>query len=48
MKEGCTPEDWQSSLLVPVYRGKGDPFTYDSYKVIKLLEDTIYSRWQRF
>ena len=24
VKEGCIPEDWKSSLLVPVYEGKGE------------------------
>ena len=25
VKEGCIPDDWRKSILVPVYRGKGDP-----------------------
>ena len=25
VKEGCIPDDWRKSILVPVYKGKGDP-----------------------
>ena len=25
VKEGCNPDDWRKSILVPAYRGKGDP-----------------------
>ena len=25
VKEGCIPEDWKSSVVLPVYKGKGDP-----------------------
>ena len=24
VKEGCIPEDWKSSVVLPVYKGKGD------------------------
>jgi len=24
VKEGCIPEDWKSSVVLPVYEGKGD------------------------
>ena len=27
VKEGCIPDDWRKSILVPVYKGKGDPHT---------------------
>jgi len=30
-KEGCIPEDWKSSVVLPVYRGKGDPVECGSY-----------------
>jgi len=23
VKEGCIPEDWKSSVVLPVYKGKG-------------------------
>ena len=33
------PEDWRRSILVPVYKGKGDPLDCGSYiRAIKLLE----------
>ena len=43
MKEGCIPEDqkFQSSLLVPVYKSKGDPFIYILYREIILLQYAI-------
>ena len=25
VKEGCIPDDWRNSILVSVYKGKGDP-----------------------
>ena len=25
VKEGSTPEDWKSSVVLPIYKGKGDP-----------------------
>ena len=25
VKKGCIPDDWRKSILVPVYKGKGDP-----------------------
>ena len=36
-KEGCIPDDWKMSILVPVYKGKGDPLVCGSYRAIKLL-----------
>jgi len=24
-KEDCIPEDWKSSVILPIYKGKGDP-----------------------
>jgi len=38
VKEGCLPEDWKSSVVLPVYKGKGDPMQCGSYRGIKLLE----------
>jgi len=32
------PEDWKNSILVPLYKGKGDPKECGSYRGIKLLE----------
>ena len=37
VKEGCIPDDWRKSILVPVYKGKDDPLVCGSYRAIKLL-----------
>ncbi|CAK9296895.1 unnamed protein product [Gordionus sp. m RMFG-2023] len=39
--EGTIPEDWQRSIIIPVYKGKGDPLDCGSYRAIKLLEHAI-------
>ena len=41
VKEGCIPDDWRKSTLVPVYKGKGDPLVCGSYRAIKLLEQAM-------
>jgi len=41
VKEGCIPEDWQSSVVLPIYKGKGDPIDCESYKGFKLLEHAM-------
>ena len=41
VKEGCIPDDWSKSILVPVYKGKGDPLVCWSYRAIKLLEQPM-------
>ena len=38
VKEDCIPDDWRKSILVPVYKGKGDPLVCGSHRAIKLLE----------
>jgi len=38
VKEGCIAEDWKSSVILPIYKGKGDPMECGSYRGIKLLE----------
>jgi len=35
------PDDWKSSILLPVFQGKGDPMECGSYRVIKLLEHAM-------
>ena len=32
------PKEWELSTLIPIYKGKGDPMEYGSYRAIKLLE----------
>jgi len=29
VKKGCIPEDWKSSVVLPIYKGKGDPRSVD-------------------
>ena len=41
VKEGCIPDDWRKSILVPVYKGKGDPLVCGAYRAIKLLEQPM-------
>ena len=41
VKEGYIPYDWRKSILVPVYKGKGDPLVCVSYRAIKLLEQRM-------
>ena len=41
VKEGCIPEDWKSSVILPIYKGKGDPMERGSYRGIKLLEHAM-------
>jgi hypothetical protein len=35
------PEDWTKSILLPIYKGKGDPLECGSYRAIKLLEHSM-------
>ena len=41
VKEGCIPDDWRKSILVSVYKGKGDSLVCGSYRAIKLLEQPM-------
>ena len=41
VRERRIPEDWQRSILVPIYKGKGDPLECGSYRAIKLLEHVM-------
>jgi len=40
-KEGCIPEDWKSSVVLPIYKGKGNPMECGSYRGNKLLEHAM-------
>jgi len=35
------PDDWKSSILLPVFKWKGDPMECGSYRVINLLEHAM-------
>ena len=39
--QGRIPDDWKSSMLLPVFKGKGDPMECGSYRAIKLLEHAM-------
>jgi len=41
VKEGCIPEDWKASVVLPIYEGKGDPMECGCYRGIKLLEHAM-------
>jgi len=41
VKEGCIPEDWKSSAVLPIYKGKGSPRECGSYRGIKVLEHAM-------
>ena len=41
VKVDCIPEDWKSSVVLPIYKGKGDPTECGSYREIKLLEHAM-------
>jgi len=41
VKEDCIPEDWKSSMVLPIYKGKGAPMECGSYRGIKLLEHAM-------
>jgi len=41
VKEGCIPEDWKASVVLPIYKGKGDLMECGSYRWIKLLEHAM-------
>jgi len=40
-EEGRMPEDWRVGIIIPVYKGKGDPQECSSYRPIKLLEHAM-------
>jgi len=39
--QGRIPDDWQSSILVSVFKEKGDPMECGSYRAVKLLEHAM-------
>jgi len=39
--QGRIPDDWRSSILLPVFKGKGDPMECGSYRAIELLEHAM-------
>jgi len=41
VKEGCIPEDWKSTVVLPISKGKGVPTECGSYRGIKSLEHSM-------
>ena len=41
VKDGVVPEDWKRSLMVSVYKGKGDALECGSYRGIKLMDHVL-------
>jgi len=41
VKEGCIPEDWKSSVALPIYKKKSDQMECQSYGGIKLLQYAV-------
>jgi len=41
VKEDSIPEDWKSTVVLPVYKKKADPIKCRSYRGIKLLEHAM-------
>jgi len=41
VNDGCTPEDWISSVVLPIYKSKGDSMECSSYRWKKLPEYVI-------
>ena len=39
--QGRIPDDWKSSILLLVFKGKGDPMECESYRAIQLLEHAM-------
>jgi len=39
--QGRIPDNWKSSILLPVFKGKGDPMECGPYRAIKLLEHAM-------
>jgi len=39
--QGRIPDDWKSSILLLVFKGKGDPMECGSYRAIKLLKHAM-------
>ena len=36
-----TPDEWKTSVIVPIFKGKGDVMSCESYRGVKLLEHVI-------
>ena len=41
ISEGCIPTDWQESVIVNLYKGKGDALNRGNYRGLKLIEQVM-------
>ena len=41
LDEKGIPDEWQTSVLVPIFKGKGDVRSCNTYKGVKLLEHAM-------
>ena len=35
VREGTIPREWELSTLIPIFKGKGDPMEYGSYRAVE-------------
>ena len=35
------PDEWKTSVIAPIFEGKGDVMSCESYRVVKLLEHAM-------
>jgi len=45
VKEGCIPEDWKLSMVLPIYKGKGDPMEYGSDSELTIEDERLTRAW---
>jgi len=48
VKDGSIPEDWKSSVILPIYKGKGDPMECGSYRRDQIVGTCYESRRKDF
>ena len=41
VREGCIPKDWQISVIVNCFKGKGDALECGNYRGLKLLDHVM-------
>ena len=41
MKDGVIPQDWQSSVMVNCFKGKGDALERGNYRGLKLVDQVM-------
>ena len=41
VNEGCIPQDCKSRVVLPIYKGRGNPMECGSYRGIKMLEHAM-------